>query len=75
MENLNKKKLAYNKSVDSSYDDLNNFIELFKNVEMLSTIKPKYDIIRNEIKNKNQDIENILKNFEKILTILIRYLM
>ncbi len=32
---------------------------------MLSTIKPKYDIIRNEIKNKNQDIENILKIFEK----------
>ena len=65
LENLNKKKLAYNRSVDSSYDDLNNFIELFKNVEMLSTIKPKYDIIRNEIKNKNQDIENILKIFEK----------
>ena len=65
LENLNKKKLAYNRSVDSAYDDLNNFIELFKNAEMLSTIKPKYDLIRNEIKNKNQDIEDILKNFEK----------
>ncbi|MFL2543142.1 MAG: TRAP transporter large permease subunit, partial [Alphaproteobacteria bacterium] len=62
---LNKTKLNYNKTVDSSYNEISNFIKKFQNVDKLKSIDNLYDDLIKNIIQENQEIEKIIKDFEK----------
>jgi hypothetical protein len=61
----NKTKLKYNKTVDSSYNELIEFIEIFQNLEQLDLIKDSFDEIFNKIEKEDINISDQLKEFEK----------
>ncbi len=62
---LNKTKLNYNKTVDSSYNEISNFIKKFQNVDKLKAIDNLYDDLIKNIIQENKEIEKIIKDFEK----------
>ena len=62
--NLNKTKLNYNKTVDSSYNQISDFIKKFQNVDKLQSIDELYDKLIKDINEETQNIEKIIKNFE-----------
>jgi len=62
---LNKTKLNYNKTVDSSYNEISNFIKKFQNVDKLKSIDNLYDDLIKNIIQENKEIEKIIKDFEK----------
>ena len=65
ISNLNKTKLNYNKTVDSTFNEITNFINKFQNVDKLNSIDILYDKIIKNINQENKDIEKIIKDFEK----------
>ena len=64
ISNLNKTKLNYNKTVDSSYNQISDFIKKFQNVDKLHSIYELYDKLIKDINEETQNIEKIIKNFE-----------
>ncbi len=64
ISNLNKTKLNYNKTVDSSYNQISDFIKKFQNVDKLHSIDELYDKLIKDINEETQNIEKIIKNFE-----------
>ena len=66
LKDFNKTKLNYNKSVDSSFNELLKFIELFKNAEKFSLIESNYNELVLNITNEDNEIEEIIKNFERL---------
>ncbi len=64
ISNLNKTKLNYNKTVDSSYNEISDFIQKFKKVDKLNSIDKLYDKLIKDINEENQNIEKIIKDFE-----------
>ncbi len=65
LNNYNKIKLKYNKTVDNSFNELMEFIEIFKNLENLVLMKDSFDEIFNKIENEDKNISDQLKEFEK----------
>ncbi len=65
ISDLNKSKLNYNKTVDSSFNEVTNFINKFQNVDKLYSIDNFYDKLLENIIQENKDIEKIIKDFEK----------
>ena len=63
--NLNKTKLNYNKTVDSSYNEISNFIKKFQNVDKLNSIDKLYDKLIKDVNHESKNIEKIIKDFEK----------
>ena len=61
----NKTKLKYNKTVDNSFNELMEFIEIFKNIEHLVLIEDSFDEIFNKIEKEDKNISDQLKEFEK----------
>ncbi len=64
ISNLNKTKLNYNKTVDSAYNQISDFIKKFQNVDKLHSIDALYDKLIKDINEETQNIEKIIKNFE-----------
>ena len=65
LNEYNKTKLKYNKTVDNSFNELMEFIEIFKNLEHLVSIEDSFDEIFNKIEKEDQNISDQLKEFEK----------
>ncbi len=66
LKDFNKTKLNYNKSVDSSFNELLKYIQLFKNAEKFSLIESNYNELVLNITNEDNEIEEIIKNFERL---------
>ena len=66
LKNLNKTKLNYNKSVDGSYNDLQKFIEIFRNSENFALLEINYVDLINSIKKEEKEIVEIIKDFERL---------
>ena len=66
LKDFNKTKLNYNKSVDSSFNELLKYIQLFKNAEKFSLIESNYNELVLNIINEENEIEEIIKNFERL---------
>jgi len=67
LNEYNKTKLKYNKTVDNSFNELMEFIEIFKNLEHLVLIEDSFDKIFNKIEKEDKNISDQLKEFEKKL--------
>ncbi len=65
LNEYNKTKLKYNKTVDNSFNELMEFIEIFKNLEDLFLIEDSFDKIFNKIEKEDENISDQLKEFEK----------
>ena len=65
LNEYNKTKLKYNKTVDNSFNELMEFIEIFKNIEDLALIEDSFDEIFNKIEIEDKNISEKLKEFEK----------
>ena len=65
LNEYNKTKLKYNKTVDNSFNELMEFIEIFKNLEDLILLEDSFDEIFNKIENEDKNISDQLKEFEK----------
>jgi len=65
LNEYNKTKLKYNKTVDNSFNELMEFIEIFKNLEDLVLIEDSFDNIFNKIEKEDENISDQLKEFEK----------
>ena len=65
LNEYNKTKLKYNKTVDNSFNELMEFIEIFKNLEGLFLIEDSFDKIFNKIEKEDENISDQLKEFEK----------
>ena len=65
LNEYNKTKLKYNKTVDNSFNELMEFIEIFKNLERLVLIEDSFDKIFNKIEKEDKNISDQLKEFEK----------
>ena len=65
ISNLNKTKLNYNRTVDSSFNEISNFIKKFQNVEELAIMDDVFEKVIKNINEENLEIEKILKDFEK----------
>ena len=65
LNEYNKTKLKYNKTVDNSFNELMEFIEIFKNLEDLVLIEDSFDKIFNKIEKEDENISDQLKEFEK----------
>ncbi len=65
LNEYNKTKLKYNKTVDSSVNELMEFIEIFKNLEDLFLMEDSFDKIFNKIEKEDENISAQLKEFEK----------
>ena len=66
LNRFNKTKLNYNKSVDGSYNDLQNFIEIFKSAENFSFLENNYEDLINSINNEDEEISEMIKDFERL---------
>ena len=64
LNEYNKTKLKYNKTVDNSFNELMEFIEIFKNLEGLFLIEDSFDKIFNQIEKEDENISDQLKEFE-----------
>ncbi len=65
LNEYNKTKLKYNKTVDNSFNELMEFIEIFKKLENLFLIEDSFDKIFNKIEKEDENISDQLKEFEK----------
>ena len=65
LNEYNKTKLKYNKTVDNSFNELMEFIEIFNNIEDLVLIEDSFDEIFNKIEKEDKNISEQLKEFEK----------
>ncbi len=65
LNEYNKTKLKYNKTVDNSFNELMEFIEIFKNLEDLFLIEDSFDKIFNKIEKEDENISDQLKEFER----------
>ena len=65
LNEYNKTKLKYNKTVDNSFNELMEFIEIFKNLEGLFLIEDSFDKIFNKIEKEDENISDQLKEFER----------
>ena len=65
LNEYNKTKLKYNKTVDNSFNELIEFIEIFKNLEDLFLIEDSFDKIFNKIEKEDENISDQLKEFER----------
>ena len=65
IESLNKSKLNYNRTVDSSFNDISDLIKKFENVDKLEKLTYLFDEITLNINQENKEIEEVLKSFEK----------
>ncbi len=65
LNEYNKTKLKYNKTVDNSFNELMEFIEIFKNIEDFVLIEDSFDEIFNKIEKEDKNISEQLKEFEK----------
>ena len=65
ISDLNKTKLNYNRTVDSSFNEISNLIKKFQNVDELASIDYLFENVITNINDENSDIEKILKDFEK----------
>ncbi len=65
LNEYNKTKLKYNKTVDNSFNELMEFIEIFKNLEGLFLIEDSFDKIFNKIEKEDENISDQLKDFER----------
>ena len=65
LNEYNKTKLKYNKTVDNSFNELMEFIEIFKNLEGLFLIEDSFDKIFNKIEKEDKNISDQLKEFER----------
>ena len=65
LNEYNKTKLKYNKTVDNSFNELMEFIEIFKNLEGLFLIEDSFDKIFNQIEKEDENISDQLKEFER----------
>ena len=65
LNEYNKTKLKYNKTVDNSFNELMEFIEIFKNLEHLVLIEDSFDEIFNKVEKEDENISDQLKEFEK----------
>ena len=66
LDNLKKKKLSYNKSVDNSFNDLQKFIKIFQNAEEFSKLEINFNELLNNVNEERDGIEEIIKNFERL---------
>ena len=66
LKNFNKTKLNYNKSVDSSYNDLQKFIEIFKSSENFALLENNYVDLINSINKEEKEIVEVIKDFERL---------
>ena len=66
LKNFNKTKLNYNKSVDSSYNDLQKFIEIFRNSENFALLENNYVDLINSINKEEKEIVEVIKDFERL---------
>ena len=65
LNEYNKTKLKYNKTVDNSFNELMEFIEIFNNLEDLFLIEDNFDKIFNKIEKEDENISDQLKEFER----------
>jgi len=65
ISDLNKTKLNYNRTVDSSFNEISNLIKKFQNVDDLASIDYLFENVITNINDENSEIEKILKDFEK----------
>ena len=65
IESLNKSKLNYNRTVDSSFNDISDLIKKFEKVDKLEKLTYLFDEITLNINQENKEIEEVLKSFEK----------
>ena len=65
ISDLNKTKLNYNRTVDSSFNEISNLIKKFQNVDELASIDYLFENVITNINDENSEIEKILKDFEK----------
>jgi len=65
LNEYNKTKLKYNKTVDNSFNELMEFIEIFKNLEHLVLIEDSFDEIFNKVEKEDENISDQLKEFER----------
>ena len=75
LNEYNKTKLKYNKTVDNSFNELMEFIEIFKNLEDLVLIEDSFDEIFNKIEKEDKNISDQLKEFERNSINLIKFLI
>ena len=66
LKNFNKTKLNYNKSVDGSYNDLQKFIEIFRNSENFALLENNYVDLINSINKEEKEIVEVIKDFERL---------
>ena len=66
LKNFNKTKLNYNKTVDSSYNDLQKFIEIFRNSENFALLENNYVDLINSINKEEKEIVEVIKDFERL---------
>ncbi|MBT3777338.1 MAG: TRAP transporter large permease subunit [Pelagibacteraceae bacterium] len=65
LKKFNKSKIDYNRTVDNSYNETVNFIKMFQNIDKLILLNEGFDKIIKNINLENDQIEKILKDFEK----------
>jgi tripartite ATP-independent transporter DctM subunit len=65
LKKFNKSKIDYNRTVDNSYNEIVNFIKMFQNIDKLILLNEGFDKIIKNINLENDQIEKILKDFEK----------
>ena len=65
LNKFNKTKLNYNRTVDSSYKEMTNFIIIFQNIDKLLLLEDGFNKIIKNINLENSEIEKMLKNFER----------
>ena len=66
LKNFNKTKLNYNKSVDGSYNNLQKFIEIFRNSENFALLENNYVDLINSINKEEKEIVEVIKDFERL---------
>tara|TARA_B100000989_G_scaffold26813_1_gene17310 strand:- start:295 stop:1764 length:1470 start_codon:yes stop_codon:yes gene_type:complete len=66
LKDFNETKLKYNKLVDSSYIELNKYIEIFNNSEDFSRLEDQYDNLYFNIFNEEGEIIDLIKDFERL---------
>ena len=66
LKNFNKTKLTYNKSVDGSYNDLQKFIEIFRNSDNFALLENNYVGLINSINKEEKEIVEVIKDFERL---------
>ena len=66
LKNFNKTKLNYNKSVDGSYNDLQKFIEIFRDSENFALLENNFVDLINSVNKEEKEIVEIIKDFERL---------